>query len=158
MNKGRVERKSVFWVPINSRTTTVWILGRGAQNLGPRGPESLPWVSRVGVGCLVPVAKEIPCVRGGSPCFHDLMSRRWSYATRPVILRSKYYLHDTGARTTVLYSAHARDREGWLDSCLLWIDKVRVKDKTFISEGRCLLWIDKVRAKRFLKCLFIMNR
>jgi hypothetical protein len=41
--------------------------------------------------CLVAVAKEMPYARGGSPCFHDLMSRRWSHAaslcqTLPVVL------------------------------------------------------------------------
>ena len=40
--------------------------------------------------CLVAVAKEMPCPWGGSPCFHDSMSRRWSHAaslcqTLPVV-------------------------------------------------------------------------
>jgi hypothetical protein len=30
--------------------------------------------------CLVAVAKDMPCEAGGSPCFNDLMSRRWSHA------------------------------------------------------------------------------
>jgi hypothetical protein len=40
--------------------------------------------------CLVSVTKEMPCLGGGSPCFHDLVSRRWSHAaslcqTLPVV-------------------------------------------------------------------------
>jgi hypothetical protein len=30
--------------------------------------------------CLVAVAKEMPCPWGGSPCFHESVSRRWSHA------------------------------------------------------------------------------
>ena len=40
--------------------------------------------------CLVAVAKEMPCPWGGSPCFHESVSRRWSHAaslchTLPVV-------------------------------------------------------------------------
>ena len=47
--------------------------------------------------CLVAVAKKIPCPGGGSPCFHDSMSRRWSHAaslwqTLPVVSSQSFRL------------------------------------------------------------------
>ena len=40
------------------------------------------------------VAKEMPCPRDGSPCFHEVVSRRWSQAaslcqTLPVVVNGE---------------------------------------------------------------------
>jgi hypothetical protein len=81
-------------VPFFPTIVTPIVLSRCLSRFGVDLGVGVPRISSMRLlrirRCLVPVAKEMPCMGGGSPCFQDLMSRRWSHAaslcqTLPVV-------------------------------------------------------------------------
>jgi len=88
-----------FWDPDPARHMVRWTVvavsaGKRLTVLCPAVHRAAPYISSMCLlrirKCLVAVAMDMPCVGWGSPCFHDLISRRWSHAaslchTLPVV-------------------------------------------------------------------------